>query len=107
MALTATAVKQAKSKEKQYKLSDGRGLYLLVHPNGSKYWRFKYRYAGKEKRLALGVYPDVTLANAREAAPEARETLAKGIDPGEVHKVEKLLATWLQQTPSKQLPRMV
>ena len=90
MALTATAVKQAKSTEKQYKLYDGRGLFLLVHPNGSKYWRFKYRYAGKEKLLSLGVYPDVTLANARERHQQARETVAKGIDPGEVLKVEKL-----------------
>ena len=90
MALTATAVKQAKSKEKQYKLFDGRGLFLLVHPNGSKYWRFKYRYAGKEKGLALGVYPDVSLANARQRHQQAREAVANGIDPGEVLKVEKL-----------------
>jgi integrase len=90
MALTATAVKQAKSTEKQYKLFDGRGLFLLVHPNGSKYWRFKYRYAGKEKLLSLGVYPDVTLANARERHQQARETVANGIDPGEVLKVKKL-----------------
>jgi hypothetical protein len=55
MALTATAVKQAKSTEKLYKMFDGRGLFVLVHPNGSKYWRFKYRYAGKEKLLSLGV----------------------------------------------------
>jgi hypothetical protein len=90
MALTATAAKQAKSTKKQYKLYYGRGLFLLVHPNGSKYWRFKYRYAGKEKLLSLGVYPDVTLANARERHRQARETVAKGIDPGEVLKVEKL-----------------
>jgi integrase len=90
MALSATAVKQAKSTEKQYKLFDGRGLFLLVHPNRSKYWRFKYRYAGKEKLLSLGVYPDVSLANARERHQQARETVAKGIDPGEVLKVEKL-----------------
>jgi integrase len=90
MALTATAVKQAKSTEKQYKLFDGRGLFLLVHPNRSKYWRFKYRYAGKEKLLSLGVYPDVSLADARERHQQARETVAKGIDPGEVLKVEKL-----------------
>ncbi len=90
MALTATAVKQAKPTEKQYKLFDGRGLFLLVHPNGSKYWRFKYRYANKEKLLSLGVYPDVSLADARTRHQQARETVAKGVDPGEVLKVEKL-----------------
>lgn len=90
MALTATAVKHAKSTEKQYKLFDGRGLFVLVHPNGSKYWRFKYRYAGKEKLLSLGVYPDVSLADARERHQQARKTIANGIDPGEVLKVEKL-----------------
>jgi hypothetical protein len=90
MALTATAVKQAKSTEKQYKLFDGRGLFLLVHPNGSKYWRFKYRYAGKEKLLSLGVYPDVSLATARARHQQARETVANGVDPGELLKVEKL-----------------
>ena len=66
--LTATAVKQAKPKAKPYKLSDGGGLYLHVMPKG-KYWRYKYRFAGKEKLLALGVYPDVTLAIA--ALPSA------------------------------------
>jgi len=90
MTLTATAVKQTKPKEKQYKLFDGRGLFLLVHQNGGKYWRFKYRHANKEKLLALGVYPDVSLAEARKRHQQAREILAKGIDPGEAQKVEKL-----------------
>jgi len=58
MPLTATQVKQSRSKDKAYKLSDGGGLYLLVNPNGSRYWRYKYRYGGKEKVLALGVYPE-------------------------------------------------
>ncbi|WP_289083456.1 integrase arm-type DNA-binding domain-containing protein [uncultured Spongiibacter sp.] len=90
MPLTATEVKQAKSAEKPYKLADSGGLYLLVNAKGAKYWRYKYRYAGKEKTLALGVYPEVSLKQARQKHQEARDKLAQGIDPGEVRKVEKL-----------------
>jgi integrase len=90
MALTATAVKQAKSRDKPYKLTDGRGMYLLVQPSGSRYWRFKYRFGGREKTLALGVYPDVSLARAREKLQSAREKLADGIDPSVVKQLEKL-----------------
>jgi len=90
MALTATQVKQAKPKEKAYKLSDGAGLFLLINPKGAKYWRYKYRYAGKEKALALGVYPEVSLKQAREKHQEARLKLSQGIDPSEIRKVEKL-----------------
>ncbi|GAB5452306.1 MAG: tyrosine-type recombinase/integrase [Halioglobus sp.] len=90
MPLTATEVKQAKPKEKPYKLADGGGLYLLVNTKGARYWRYKYRYAGKEKTLALGVYPEVSLKEAREAHQGARKTLRQGIDPGEQRKVEKL-----------------
>lgn len=90
MALTATEVKQAKPKEKAYKLADGAGLFLLVNPKGAKYWRYKYRYAGKEKMLALGVYPEVSLKLAREKHQDARQRLSKGIDPSELRKVEKL-----------------
>ncbi len=61
--LTATGVKQAKPAEKPYKLSDGKGLHLLIKPNGGKYWRYSYRYQQKQKTLALGVYPDVGLLN--------------------------------------------
>ena len=86
--LTDTATRQAKPKDKPYKLSDEKGLYLEVHPNGSKYWRMKYRY-GKEKRLSFGVYPDVSLKRAREKRADARELLADGIDPGEVKRAEK------------------
>ena len=89
MPLTATAVKQAKSKEKPYKLSDEKGMFLLVNPNGSKYWRFKYRYGGKEKLLALGVYPDLSLADARDMRDEARTQLAKEIDPSVAKRVRK------------------
>ena len=77
--LTDTAAKQAKPKEKPYRLSDEKGLYLEVQNGGSKYWRMKYRYGGKEKRLAFGVYPDVSLKRAREKRADARELLADGI----------------------------
>tara|TARA_R110001599_G_scaffold353459_3_gene592819 strand:+ start:7826 stop:9052 length:1227 start_codon:yes stop_codon:yes gene_type:complete len=90
MPLTATAVKQAKAKEKPYKLSDEKGMFLLVNPNGAKYWRFKYRFAGKEKLLALGVYPDVSLSNARDKRDDARKLLGKEIDPGATKRLRKL-----------------
>lgn len=80
MALTDTAVRQAKPAEKAYKLADGKGLYLFINQAG-KYWRFDYRFQGKRKTLALGVYPDVTLAAAREAHLAARRHLTNGIDP--------------------------
>jgi len=90
MPLTATAVRQALPKAKAYKLSDGHGLYLLVNPKGAKYWRYKYRYGGKEKTLALGVFPEVSLKDARVAHQEARTKLDKGVDPGEERRVQKL-----------------
>lgn len=90
MALTATEVKQAKPREKAYKLADGAGLFLLVNPKGAKYWRYKYRYGGKEKMLALGVYPEVSLKVAREKHQDARLKLSQGRDPSEIRKIEKL-----------------
>jgi integrase len=90
MPLTATAVKQAKPREKAYKLFDGGGLYLLVNPNGSKYWRYKYRFLGKENHLALGTFPEVSLAEARAKHLKSREQLADGKDPAEVRKLERL-----------------
>lgn len=83
MSLSDLKVKSAKPKEKPYKLNDGRGLYLLVATNGSKYWRFKYRLNHKEKLLALGVYPDISLASARTKRDEARTLVANGMDPVE------------------------
>lgn len=80
MPLTDIAIKNIKPELKAKKYSDERGLFLLVNPNGSKYWRFKYRIGGKEKLLALGVYPDVTLAKARQKRDEARKLVADGID---------------------------
>ena len=80
--LAAVTVKQAKPKAKPYKLSDGGGMYLLVNPNGSRYWRWKYRINKKEKVLALGVYPNVSTSDARDKVHEARQILDQGIDPG-------------------------
>ena len=88
--LTAIEVKQAKPGDKDRKLADGGGLFLLITRSGAKYWRYKYRYVGREKLLALGIYPDVNLADARKRHQAARERLAQGIDPSEVRKVEKL-----------------
>ena len=87
--LTDPACRNAKPKEKQYKLSDEKGLFLLIHPNGSKYWRLKYRVAGKEKMLALGVYPEVSLAAARSKRDDARKLNDNGVDPGALKKEEK------------------
>lgn len=79
--LNDTKIKQAKPKEKAYKLTDGGGLYLHVAPNGSKLWRYQYRYKGKAKLLALGIYSDVSLTQARDRHKAARKLLADGIDP--------------------------
>lgn len=81
--LTDVAVKQAQPKEKAYKLSDGGGLYLLIQANGTKCWRYDYRYAGKRKTLAMGTYPLITLKAARAALDEAKLTLAAGNDPAQ------------------------
>lgn len=81
--------RNAKPKEKAYKLADEKGLFLYVTPEGRKYWRFKYRFNGKEKLLALGVYPDVTLSKARDKRNDARNLLDDEIDPGEHRKVMK------------------
>lgn len=89
MKLTARQVDTSKTKDKPYKLSDGGGLYLLVNPNGARYWRLKYRVAGKEKSLALGVYPDVSLADARQKRAEAKKVLAAGGDPGQEKQEKK------------------
>lgn len=86
MALTDIKIRGAKPKEKPFKISDERGLYLEIAPSGGKWWRFKYRFDKKEKRLSLGVYPDITLAVARERRDEARRLLANGIDPSEHRK---------------------
>jgi integrase len=87
--LSDIATRNAKPKSKAYKISDGDGLFLLVTPSGSKYWRMKYFFAAKEKLLALGVYPEVSLADAREKRAQARKAIAAGLDPGQVKKESK------------------
>ena len=89
MKLNARQVDTARGTDKPYKLADGGGLYLLVNPNGARYWRLKYRAAGKEKLLAVGVYPDVSLADARRRRDEAKKILAAGGDPGQEKQAEK------------------
>ncbi|RUR09713.1 tyrosine-type recombinase/integrase [Legionella septentrionalis] len=89
MALNHTKIINAKPREKAYKLADEKGLFLYVTPKGGMYWRMKYRFGGKEKLLALGVYPDVSLAKARNDRDDARKLLADNIDPGEHRKVMK------------------
>ena len=88
--LTELAVRKAKPSSKPKKLTDGRGLYLLLHPNGSKYWRMKYRFMGKEKLLALGVWPSVSLIEARKISNEYKLILKSGNDPSVVKKNQKL-----------------
>jgi integrase len=92
MSLTDTAVRNAKPREKPYKLSDAGGLYLRVETNGSKFWCLKYRFVAKEKKLSLGAYPEVTLARARERQLEARRLLDDKIDPSERKKQDKRAA---------------
>lgn len=86
MPLNARQVETAKPRDKAYKLTDGGGLYLMVNTNGSKYWRMKYRFGGKEKKLSFGTYPTISLAEARTKRDEARKVLANDKDPGEVKK---------------------
>ena len=80
-ALTDTAIRNAKAKEKPYKVADSQCLYLLVNPRGSKLWRVKYRINGAERKLALGAYPEITLAEARTARDAAHRQLAHAVDP--------------------------
>lgn len=94
MPLRDVEVRSLKPHERIYKRSDERGLYVEVHPSGSKLWRFKYRHLGKDKRIALGAYPDVGLAEARSKRDEARAQLREGVDPLAERKREKLLALY-------------
>ena len=93
--LTELAIKQAKFRDKQYKLSDGGGLFLLVHPNGSKYWRLDYRFADKRKSSSLGVYgsrkSEVSLVKARRKLAEYKAKLQEGIDPIEAKRQKKTI----------------
>lgn len=89
MPLTDTAIRNAKPAKKALRLFDERGLYLEVSPAGGKWWRLKYRFGGKEKRLSLGVYPDIGLKDARGRRDEARKLIAAGVDPSENRKALK------------------
>ena len=89
MPLTATAVKQAKPAAKTKRLYDEKGLYLEISPKGGKWWRFKYLIDRKEKRISLGVYPEVSLKDARDRRDENRKLVANGIDPSAQRKAQK------------------
>ncbi len=91
MTLSSTAIKAAKPQDKQYKLTDEKGMYLLIKPNGSKYFRLNYRIHGKRKTLAIGIYPDISLKQAREKRDLARQKIAEGIDPMAKKKTESNL----------------
>lgn len=92
MALTDLALRNAKPKEKAYKLFDGGGLHLVVNPNGSRLWRLAYRFAGKPKQLAFGPYPTVSLADARQKREDAKKLLLDGRDPSAARKLDKINA---------------
>ena len=87
--LTDTEIRKAKPSDKPYRMFDGGGLYLEVAISGGKLWRFKYRFNGKEKRQALGTYPDTSLAKAREKRDEARRLLADGVDPAKTARYKR------------------
>lgn len=86
MSLTDRELQALKPRDKPYKMADGHGLYVEVLPSGGRSWRLKYRFCGKEKRLALGLYPTVSLKEARDKAHEARKLLSDGIDPSAAKK---------------------
>jgi hypothetical protein len=102
-SLSPSAVANAKAEIAPYKLSDGRGMFLLVTPDGTKLWRWRYRRpgTGKENMLGLGAFPDVSLRRAREKRDEARKLLADGIDPGESRKAAKAASVAAAATVSK------
>lgn len=89
MPLTDADIRKAEPRDKPFKLFDAGGLFILIHPRGGKWWRLKYRLAGKEKQLSLGVYPNVSLEEARERRDSYRGMLAAGQDPGEHHREMK------------------
>lgn len=87
--LDDATIRHTETRATPYKITDGKGLFVFVHPNGSKYWRYRYRFAGKQKLLAIGVYPEVTLAEARKKLDEARTKLRSGVDPSAERKAKK------------------
>jgi hypothetical protein len=105
MALTDTHIRNAKPKAKPYKISDGGGMYLLVTPDGARYWRLNYRFSGKRRTLALGVYPTTALSSARSRREEARALLAKDVDPGVAKKETKRAAMRANDTTFEAIAR--
>jgi hypothetical protein len=87
--LTESAIRAAKPRHKPYKLTDGRGLHLLIDPQGNRGWRLRYRFEGREKMLSLGIYPDVPLKLARDRCEDLRRLIAAGTDPSAGRKAEK------------------
>jgi hypothetical protein len=92
MPLSDTTIRNAKPADKPFKLTDEKGMYLFVTPAGGKLWRMQYRFAGKQKLLAFGKYPEITLSDARERRDEAKKLLANGTDPGVAAKEERAKA---------------
>ena len=103
--LTDASAKQALAKDKDYKLSDGGGLYLLVKTNGSKCWRYAYRFDGKQKTLALGIYPAVSLKNARDAMAKSKELLGAGTDPSKAKQEQKRQSVLVDNNPFEAIAR--
>jgi integrase len=101
VALTNIQVKQAKPEGKPYKLADGKGMYLYVTVKGHRYWRLDYRYGGKRKTLAMGVYPDVSLADARTKREKARQQIDNDLDPSDVQRAKKVTKTESQENSFK------
>ncbi len=105
MSLTDTRVRNAKPQAKAYKLSDGGGMYLLVKPDGGRYWRLDYRFAGKRRTLALGVYPIMTLSSVRTQRDEARRLLAQEIDPNAAKQARKRAAKIARENTFESIAR--
>jgi hypothetical protein len=103
MRLTNLKIKQATAQDKAHKLSDDKGLYLYITPKAQKYWRMDYRFGGKRKTLALGVYPETTLADARCKCEEARKLIKNDIDPSDVKRAKKIAKAQSQENSFKTL----
>ncbi|MEX9870501.1 tyrosine-type recombinase/integrase [Providencia huaxiensis] len=101
MLLTDIQIRKAKPKDKAYTLNDGNGLSLLIEPNGSKGWRFRYRFAGKPKMISFGVYGQISLADARRKRDEAKKQLSDGIDPSDARKLEKITQKYAAENTFK------
>ena len=100
MALTDTAIRNAKPGSKPRRLADGGGLTLSIRPNGTKAWRLRFRLRGKEQQLSLGIYPDVSLSKARERRDEYRKLLADGIDPSGHRKAQRTASVTFKERPT-------